>query len=72
MVPPPLPGTTRWCTALSSKVNLPHAINLKAVCGANVVTLPSNFGRIETFVLHHAATSSGSIPSLSGELGTNT
>ena len=30
---------TRWSTTLSSKVNLPHAINLRALCGANLVTL---------------------------------
>ena len=30
--------TTRCSTALASKVNLPHAINFGALCGANVVT----------------------------------
>ena len=30
---------TRWSTTLSSKVNLPHAINFRALCGANLVTL---------------------------------
>jgi len=29
---------TRWNTTLSSKVNLPHAINLRANCGASLVT----------------------------------
>ena len=27
---------TRWSTTLSLKVNLPHAINFRALCGANV------------------------------------
>ena len=30
--------TTRWTTPRSSKVNLPHAINFRALCGANSVT----------------------------------
>jgi len=30
--------TTRWSTTLSLKVNLPHAINFRAVGGANLVT----------------------------------
>ena len=29
---------------LSSKVNLPHAINFRTVCGANFVTLPNKVG----------------------------
>jgi len=33
--------STRWTTSLSSKLNLPHAINFRAVCGAHVVTLRS-------------------------------
>jgi len=39
-VPSLLPpySTARWSTALSSKVNLPHAVNFKALCGANLVT----------------------------------
>ena len=32
--------STRWTSTVSSKVNLPHAIDL---CGANLVTLPSQF-----------------------------
>jgi hypothetical protein len=32
---PPHTAITRWTTTLPSKVNLPHAINLSAVCGAN-------------------------------------
>jgi len=31
---------TRWSTTVSSKVNLYHAINFRALCGANLVTLP--------------------------------
>ena len=31
-------GSTRWCTTLSSKVNLPCAINVRATSGANLVT----------------------------------
>ena len=45
------PAPTRWSTALSSKVNLPHAINFRALIGASLVTLPSKFGGAETFVL---------------------
>ena len=32
---------TRCSTTLSSKVNLHHAINFRALCGANLVTQPS-------------------------------
>jgi len=35
---------------LSSKDNLPHASNLRAFRGANLVTLPSKFGGNEPFV----------------------
>ena len=35
--------STRWSTTFSSTVNLPHATNLRAVCGANLVTWRSNF-----------------------------
>ena len=31
--------STRWSTTLSSKVELPHAIDLGGKCGANLVTL---------------------------------
>ena len=34
--------TTRRNSTLSSKVNLPHAINFTAKCGANRVTHPSD------------------------------
>ena len=30
--------TTRWSTTISSKVNLHHAINFGALCGANLAT----------------------------------
>ena len=42
---------TGWSTTLLSKVNLPHAINFGAVCGANLVTLLSKYRPNETFVL---------------------
>ena len=29
--------STRWSTTRSSKVNLPHAINFRTLCGANLV-----------------------------------
>ena len=32
-------ASTRWSTTLSSKVNLPHAIKFRALCGENLVTL---------------------------------
>ena len=35
--------TRQRTTTLSSKVNLPHPINFRALCGANSVTEPSNF-----------------------------
>jgi len=31
-------GTTGWSSTLSSNVNLPHAINFRALYGANLVT----------------------------------
>ena len=31
-------STTRWSTTPSSKVNLPHTINVRSLCGANLVT----------------------------------
>ena len=33
----PAQPTARWSTTLPSKVNLPHAINFRAVCGANLL-----------------------------------
>ena len=35
--------TTRWCTTLSSKVNPPHSIDFRVLCGTNLVTLPPEF-----------------------------
>ena len=46
--------STRWSTTLSSKVNLPHAINFRALCGANLVTSRSKFRPNETCELHRA------------------
>ena len=34
---------TWWNSTLSPKVNLHHAINFRALCGANLVTQPSEF-----------------------------
>ena len=44
--------STRWRTTHSFNVNLHHAINLRALCGANSVTLPSKFRRNETLEVH--------------------
>jgi len=44
---------TRWTTTLSSKVNLPHEIDVRALCGANLVTYPSKLRGIETLEVHH-------------------
>ena len=30
-------GSTRWSTTLSSKVNVPHVINVRTLCGANLI-----------------------------------
>ena len=35
--------TTRWSTTHSSKVNLHTAIDVRALCGAHLVTLPRKF-----------------------------
>ena len=32
---------TRWATTLSSKVNFHHRINFENLCGAHLVTFPS-------------------------------
>ena len=39
-----MPVPTRWSSTLSTKVNLPHAIGFRALCGANLVMLRSNSG----------------------------
>ena len=44
--------STRWSTTLSSKVNLAHAIDLKALCGAIWATLPSKIRVVETLEVH--------------------
>ena len=45
-------GTTRRSTPLSSKVDSPHPINFRVLCGARLATLPSEFGGNGTLVLH--------------------
>jgi hypothetical protein len=54
--PPPVQRTlnpsTRWSTALSSKVNLHHAIKLMALRSENLVTYPADSRGNETFELH--------------------
>ena len=42
----------RWSTTLSSKVNLPHEIDFKALFGANLVALRSDFPANETLDVH--------------------
>jgi len=39
---------TRWSTPVSSKVNLPHAIDFRALCGANFVTYHSKVATLES------------------------
>ena len=46
--------STRWSTTLSSKVNLPHAINFRASCGADLVTLHPVVGANPDEVGQHA------------------
>ena len=50
--------SARWTTDLSSKVKLPEAINLKASCGADAVTLPAKIGGNETLLFHRVVGSS--------------
>ena len=47
---------TRWSTTLSSKVDLHHAINVRVLCGASLVTRhPRIWGKkATTLVLHRA------------------
>ena len=45
-------STTQWRKTRPSKVNLPHAMNLSALCGANLVALRSNFWSNETCEFH--------------------
>ena len=51
-------GPSRWRTARSSKVNLTHAINCRASCGANLVTYPAEFRGIKPVELHRFDTAS--------------
>jgi len=44
--------TTRGSMSPSSKVNLPHAVDSRALRDANEVTLPSKIGGKETFAPH--------------------
>ena len=44
--------TVRWSTTLSSEVHLPDAIDLRALCGANLVTLRSKLRGHETLGIH--------------------
>ena len=41
---PPAQRATRWGTTLSSKVNLPHAIEFTALCGATLVSNSTESG----------------------------
>jgi len=43
-------AATRWSTTLSSKVKFPHTIHVRALCGANLVTLRSKCRANETRV----------------------
>ena len=52
LVPEWVWGPTRWSTRVSSKVNLHHAFDFRALCGANLVTLRSRYHPNETLVLH--------------------
>ena len=56
---------TRWTTALSSKVNLPHANDLRAVCGLNLVTSPP-YRRLKWLAQAEAAPTPGEWKSLVG------
>ena len=63
----PLDATTRWSTTLPSEVNVSHAIVLGGLCGANLVTQPSEIRGAETLALHHVAsnpTRQASTPSI--------
>ena len=39
---------TRWSSTLSLNVNLPHAINFRALCGADLVTYPADLRGVKT------------------------
>ena len=60
-----VPGTghsARWSTTLSSKVNLPDTINFGDLCGANLVTQPSDIRGNETLELHRVVSEKSRIP----------
>jgi hypothetical protein len=42
-------SSARWSTIVSSKVNLPRAIDFRASYGANDVTYPADVRGVETF-----------------------
>jgi len=44
--------SVRWSTNLSSKVKLPDAINIAALCGADLVTQPPDIRGIKTLEVH--------------------
>ena len=48
-------GIHTWRTTVSSKVNLPRAIKLGAVCGANLVTYPPEVRRVKALEIHRVA-----------------
>jgi len=50
----PVQPPTRCSTILSSNVNLSHAIDVRALCDAALVTYPSKFGGTEPLDLHLA------------------
>ena len=54
---------TRRTTILPSKVNLPRAINFRALRGANLVTYPPELWGNETFELHRVACNKLTTPS---------
>ena len=44
--------STSWTSILRLRVNLPHPINFRALCGANLVTLPPGIQGGKTLVVH--------------------
>ena len=46
-------GSARWTRQLSSRVTSLSAINFKALCGANMVTLPADIrGDVQGYLAH--------------------
>ena len=58
--------TARWTTTLSSKVNLPRAIDIRASCGANLVTYCLNFRGNKTLEVNRVDTDSRMTVRLNG------